>query len=288
VGTLSLAGNSNNFFSGVTIMRMRVCAVVVLIVCMAAATGRAQQGSGMDKDKGLDWNSLDNRIVKIVYDAAKLGTDIYNKGQVEGCFRLYQGTLLAVHPLLKEYRQPLAKSVKDKMDLAKTMKFDEGAFLLRAAIDEIQHEIAPGQKAAEKVEKVEKIEKIEANKSLWNRLGGTVAVKKIIRDVVLSATENTKVNLFRGKKLDDKAQDNLKQNLLEFISSVTGGPFPYKGKDMKTAHAGMKITDDEFNELAKIFETVLKANSIAEPDIKEFLGLMETTRKDIVEVKSKN
>jgi hemoglobin len=69
---------------------------------------------------------------------------------------------------------------------------------------------------------------------------------------------------------------------------VTGGKLLYKGKDMKAAHAGMKITDDEFNALAKIVEGVLKSNNIADPDIKEFMGLMETTRKDIVEVKSKN
>jgi len=264
-------------------MRTRVLVLVLLGVGLGATNGFTQ-------DKPVPTSSamdLDSRIVQAVYEAATLGTDIYNKGQIEGCFRLYQGTLLAIQPLLKEHRPKLALSVKAKMDRARTMKYEEGAFYLRSALDEIQNEIAPGQKT-EKTEKIEKIEKVEANQTLWDRLGGVGGVKKIVDKIFLRAVEDTKVNLFRGKKLDGKAQDNLKQSLLEYISSVTGGKIPYKGKDMKAAHAGMKITDDEFNALGKIVEDVLKSNNIAESDIKEFMGLMETTRKDIVEVKGKN
>jgi hemoglobin len=258
-------------------MRARLMGFALLAVSIGAMNGRAQ-----DKVPVLSRNDLDNLIVKIVYDSAVLGTDIYNKGHVEGCFRLYQGTLIAVQPLLKDYRAKLALSVKDKMDRAKTMKVEDGAFILRAALDEIQNEIAPP------AAKTEKIEKVEANKTLWDRLGGTGGVEKILKQVFIQAVEDSKVNLFRGKKLDDKAQASLRQSLLEFISSVTGGPHPYKGKDMKAAHAGMKITDDEFNALGKIVQDTLRANKIAEADIKEFMGLLETTRKDIVEVKGKN
>jgi hemoglobin len=259
-------------------MRARLMAMVLLAVSIGATSSR-----GEDKPAPLERSVLDNQIVKVLYDAAALGTEIWNKNNnIEGCFRLYQGTLMAVQPLLKDYRRTLALSVKDKMDRAKAMKLEEGAFTLRAAIDEILNEIAPGPKLAEKVEK------IEANKTLWDRLGGVSGVNRILKDVFLLAAEDTKVNFFRGKKLDDKAQANLKQNLLEFISSVTGGPFPYKGKDLKAAHAGMKITDDEFTALGKIVEGVLRTNKISEPDIKEFMGILESTRKEIVEIKSKN
>jgi len=183
---------------------------------------------------------------------------------------------MAVHPLLKDYRQNLAKSIKDKMDRAKNMKLEDAAFALRAALDEIQTEIAPSQR-------------LETKKgSLWERLGGLVGVEKVVVQVFLIAVEDPKVNLFRGKKLDEKAQNNFRQNLVEYISSVTGGPLLYKGKDMKAAHAGMKITDDEFNALGGITLAALKKNGVNEADIKEFMAILETTRKDIVEGKNKN
>jgi hemoglobin len=258
-------------------MRARVMAVVLLVMGTGAMTSRAE-----DRDKpapALDRGDLDNRIVKTVYDATALGTEIYNKGNVEGCFRLYQGTLMAVQPLLKDYRVKLAQSVKDKMDRTKALSLVDGAFALRSALDEIQNEIAPVTKPDAKT---------DAKKTLWERLGGVAGVSKVVDQVFIMAVEDPKVKLFRDKKPDQKAINNLKQSLIEFISSVTGGPLPYKGKDMKAAHAGMKITDDEFNALAAIVEASLKKYAVPEPDIKEFMGLLETTRKDIVEVKGKN
>jgi hemoglobin len=105
---------------------------------------------------------------------------------------------------------------------------------------------------------------------------------------VLAAIEDPKVNLFRGKKPDQKAIANLEQTLWEFISTATGGPPLYKGKDMKAAHAGMKITDDEFNALSAIAENTLNSSKADSADIKDFMAIWNKTRKDIVEVKIKN
>ena len=68
----------------------------------------------------MERSDLDRKLVKSVYDAAALGTEIFNKNNFEGCFRLYQGTLISVQPLL-DARPKLAQSVKDKMDRAKNM-----------------------------------------------------------------------------------------------------------------------------------------------------------------------
>ncbi len=250
---------------------MQLLFFVVLVMGLGASNGSTQE---KDKDK-MPYSDLDKIIVKGIFDTTSLGTEIYNKGKAEECFRLYQGTLMAVQPILKEYRQKLASSVRDKMDRAKGMPVVDGAFTLRAALDEIQNEIAPAPKAA-------------ASKTLFDRLGGLGGVEKMVNRIFLQAVEDPKVNLFRGKKLDDKAQANLRQSLVEYISSVTGGPLPYKGKDMKAAHTGMKITDDEFNALGAIVLAELKRNAIADADVKEFMTLLESTRKDIVEVKSKN
>src|SRR5207249_3454303 len=110
----------------------------------------------------------------------------------------------------------------------------EGAFELRAALDEIQNEIAPSPKKA----------------ALWTRLGGEENVKKIVDDFVATVIEDKKANFLRdGKvKLDAKGVAHLKQMFVELISVNTGGPLKYTGNpDMKKIHAGMKITDSEFD-----------------------------------------
>jgi len=263
-------------------MRLRGMGLVLLVVGIGATIGR-----GDDKPPtppGLERLDLDRRIVKTVYDAASLGTEIFNKGNFEGCYRLYQGTLMAVQPLL-DHRPKVAQSVKDKLDRAKSMNVVDGAFALRAALDDIQNDIAPI--TSTRIDS--KDSKTEAKpKTLWERLGNAGGVQKIAHTILQNSIEDPKLRpkLVRAdKKLDAKA---FEQSLVEYISSVTGGPLPYNGKNMKAAHAGMKITDDEFNAMAAIVEGALKSNIVDPADIKEFMTLLETTRKDIVEVKGKN
>jgi hemoglobin len=56
---------------------------------------------------------------------------------------------------------------------------------------------------------------------------------------------------------------------------------------MKTAHAGMKITDAEFDALAADLVAALKKNKVADAEISELVGIVATTRKEIVEVGKK-
>ncbi len=248
-------------------------AVVILLACGAMA--RAEQ-------KPFDRTELDRRIVKVVYEAALLGTEIFNDKKHDECYRLYQGTLLAVLPLL-DHRPKLASSVKDKLDKAKGMKASEGAFVLREALDDIQHEIAPGPKADPKLEP-----KVEPKKTtLWDRLGGEPGVTKVINDLLAVAIEDKKVNLLRDGqfKLDAKGMAHLKKMLLEMLSEVTGGPLKYSGKDMKTAHAGMKITAEEFDALGALMVETLKKNKVAQADIDELMKIVGATKAAITEGK---
>jgi len=260
-------------------MRTRVLAGAIL-AALLGTTARAE-------DKPLERLDLDRRIVKVVYESALLGTDIYNRGRREECFRLYQGTLAAVLPLL-DHRPKLAASVKQRMDKALTLDAAEGAHELRAALDEIQNEIAPNP-LAKSLPKEPKPEPKPEPKltTLWDRLGGEKGVQKVVDDLIALAIEDPKVNFLRGGtvKLDKKGVDSLKQKLVEMISETTGGPLKYTGKDMKTAHAGMKITSDEFDALATILAEVLKKNKVADADAAALLKIVGSTKPLMVEGK---
>src|SRR6476620_59799 len=102
----------------------------LVLICMISAISRAD-------DKPLDRLELDRRIVKSVYETALLGTELFNnKGKPEECFRLYQGALLSLQPLL-DHRPGLMRDVRDKLEKASGMKAVDGAFVLREALDEI-------------------------------------------------------------------------------------------------------------------------------------------------------
>jgi hemoglobin len=245
-------------------MSLRIVSVCILAVLIGSTIGKAQE-----KPPSLERIILDQRIVKVVYDTALLGTEIYNKGDHEGCYRLYQGSLMALQAVL-DHRPKLSVMVRDRLSKAAKLKVEEAAFELRAGLDEIQHEIAP---TADK-------------KTLWDRLGGETAVKKMVHEIVGIAIDNPKVNFIRNKqaKIDLPV---LEQHLVEYISDAAGGPLRYTGKDMKKAHEGMMITDGEFDALKSIILGVLKSHQVDPRDSDDLMARIEATRKDIVEVKPK-
>jgi hemoglobin len=248
-------------------MRARIV-LAMLVLAGASGLTRAQ-------DKPLERADLDKRIVLTVYESARLGTDLFNKGGHAECFRLYQGTVMAVVPLL-DHRPKLQASAKARLDKAAKMEPAKGAFELRAALDEIQNEIAP-PKGGEKGPKL----------TLWDRLGGEKGVRVVVHDVVLAAAEDKAVNFLRdGKvKLDQKGIAHLEQMLVEQISEATGGPLNYTGRSMKDVHRGMMITDKEFDALGAILVATLKKHKVAQAEIDELVKIVESTRADIVEKK---
>ena len=121
--------------------------------------------------------------------------------------------------------------------------------------------------------------------SLWARLGGEPAVKAVVHDFVLKAAADPKVDFTRGGKypLDAAGVAHLEALLVQQISSVSGGPMKYTGRDMKESHAGMGITEEQFNALAGDLVVVLKIYKVPQKEIDELVGIIATTKGAIVE-----
>ena len=220
-----------------------------------------------------------------MYETALKGTELFNKGKPDDCFRMYQGLLTGIQPLL-DHRPNLMKSVRDRMDKAAGMKAAEGAFVLRDALDEIQNEIAPGAKPERKVEP-----KTDSKKeSLWERLGGEKNVRAIVKDFLKAAEEDKAVNFFRdGKvKLDAKGEARMEQLFVELVSLFAGGPLEYSDKrTLLDVHKGMKITSAEFDALMADLQKTLEKHKVGKAESEELLKHFTATRTVIVEVKSK-
>ncbi len=130
---------------------------------------------------------------------------------------------------------------------------------------------------------------MEKAASLYDRLGGEAAVKAVVDDFVGRAAGNPKVNFSRkGIKEWDASEANvakLKTSLVNLIGALTGGPQKYAGKDMKSLHAGMKITTAEFGALAGDLKATLDKFKVPAKEQAELMKIVGSTQGDIVEVK---
>jgi hemoglobin len=117
--------------------------------------------------------------------------------------------------------------------------------------------------------------------SLYKRLGGREGIAIVVDDFVANMVADGRVNArFKGMKPPEVSK--LKSNLSDQICDATGGPCSYLGRDMKTTHAGMKITEAEWNATVENLVKALDKNNVAAPAKQELLGALGPMKKDIV------
>jgi hemoglobin len=118
----------------------------------------------------------------------------------------------------------------------------------------------------------------KGDKPLYDRLGGKDAITAVVDDFVNTAATDDKIK-DRFKNTDAK---DLKAKLVDQICEATGGPCKYTGKDMKTAHTGMKITEEEFNALVADLVKSLDKFKVPQKEKDELLGALGKMKPEIV------
>lgn len=121
-----------------------------------------------------------------------------------------------------------------------------------------------------------------AELSLYRRLGGYDAIAAIIDDLFMLLRADHRFSRFgMGRSIDSHRR--AQQLIVEQICSLSGGPCYYIGRDMKTSHAGLGITEAEWTANLELTKQVLENKGIASQEKAEFLSLFECYRNDIVE-----
>ena len=122
-------------------------------------------------------------------------------------------------------------------------------------------------------------------KTLYQRLGGEPAITAVVDDFTARAAANPKVNFLRNGKYANIDVPKFKKHLVAMVAAATGGPQKYAGRDMKTAHKGMAISDAEFDALAADLVATLDKFKVPAKEKDELLKIVGSTRADIVEIK---
>jgi hemoglobin len=118
--------------------------------------------------------------------------------------------------------------------------------------------------------------------TLYARLGGYDGIAAVTDDLLPRLQGDARLGRFWAHRGTDGLRRE-KQLLIDFLCSCAGGPLLYTGRDMKTAHQGMRIDDGDWQVFNGHLAATLEAFRVPEEDRAAVLGFIESTKGDIVE-----
>ncbi len=260
-------------------------ALLAAILAAGAATAQDKKSD----TKPLDRKTLDESIYQSLRGIIDHGADLYNQGDWNGCYRLWEGSLMSLRPLL-DHRPKLQEAIDGGLSKARQDAVQwQRAWALRPVLDKIRADINADYPHKRKREASEPpFAKEETKpKTLWDRLGGEAGVSKIVDDFFTLAAPNPKIDFSRGGKYKPTPDQiaKMKRELVEQVSQASGGPLKYTGPDMKSVHKGMGITEEQFDAATADLKKALEKNKVAAEDVKQILDAVASYRKEIVEPK---
>ena len=117
--------------------------------------------------------------------------------------------------------------------------------------------------------------------SLYKRLGGYDALAAVTDDFIgRLATDPQLKRFFAGHSTDSLGR--IRQLIVDQLCAATGGPCVYIGRDMKTAHAGMGISEADWQASVKHLVATLDKFKVPEKERGEVLGAISSMKGDIV------
>jgi hemoglobin len=120
--------------------------------------------------------------------------------------------------------------------------------------------------------------------SLFERLGGTDGITKIVDDVVEAHMNNGAISArFIPYKDEPEKLAVIKQHLVDFFSAGSGAPVSYSGRDMPTTHRGMNISPGEYMHTIDDIMGVLDKRAIDDESKKDVLAILWSLKGMIIE-----
>lgn len=118
--------------------------------------------------------------------------------------------------------------------------------------------------------------------TLYHRLGGYDAIAAVVDDFLTRMLGDRQLAVF-FEKLNDAAKQRVRQMLVDQICAVSGGPCFYVGQDMRTAHQGMGITEDDWNRAVGHLVATLDRFRVPQREKDELLAAISALKDQIVE-----
>ena len=120
--------------------------------------------------------------------------------------------------------------------------------------------------------------------SLYARLGGLNGVAAVCDDFVdrLAADKKIMSNPHVAEHAKTLSIPALKFKLTAQVACLTGGPWNYAGRDMKSIHADMAITEAEWNASVDDLRASLNKFKVPMKEQNELIAIIASTHDDVV------
>ena len=123
---------------------------------------------------------------------------------------------------------------------------------------------------------------LDPERPLYYRLGGYDAIAAFADDLLPRLMNDPQLGAYWKGKCKDSLKKE-RQLLVDFLSSAFGGPVHYGGRDMKTSHDGLAISESDWNVFVQHTVATLDDLGVAEREKAEVLAAAASLKGDIVE-----
>jgi hemoglobin len=121
----------------------------------------------------------------------------------------------------------------------------------------------------------------QGQKTLYQRLGGYDALAAVSDDFLGRLASDPQIGrFFVGLSTDSKLR--VRQHIVDFLCVATAGPCNYTGRDMKTAHTGLNISDADWNQMVKLLGQTFDQFNVPEKERADLVGRLASLKGDIV------
>lgn len=117
--------------------------------------------------------------------------------------------------------------------------------------------------------------------TLYQRLGGAEGIGRLVDDVMTAHLANP---LVKPRFEAIQNLDHAKRMAAEFFCAGAGGPQTYTGKNMRTAHAGMNISEKEFLAVTDDILNTMEKQKYDEETKGDVLAILRSLKGDIVRI----
>jgi len=119
-------------------------------------------------------------------------------------------------------------------------------------------------------------------KTLYQRLGGYDAIAAVSDDFIMRLGSDPQfARFFTGFSMD--SQKRLRQMIVELLCQESGGPCFYTGRSMKQSHAGLRISEADWDKSAVHLTAAMDRFKVGAQEKNEVLALAGRLKPDIVE-----
>ena len=121
-----------------------------------------------------------------------------------------------------------------------------------------------------------------AEKTLYDRLGGYDAISAVVNNLLPRLMSDAQLGRFWKNRGEDGINRE-KQLLIDFLCSSAGGPLLYTGRDNKTSHKGMGVSESDWEKFISHLNATLDSFQLPQQEHNDVIGFIESTKVDIVE-----